>query len=350
MRLLVAVGDGFDVLRLAALLPEFEHGGIIVDVASTIAFGSGTGCVPELAWRIPQDFARPPSVGSVTAWGEDLFRDVRPDAVVVCGQSPVAVGLALSAARSGLPVIHIDAGLRSGDLSDRDEIDRVIISRIAALHLAPTEQALENLEDEGIEPERIHFTGSVLAEAVLTSTSGSNGGAFAAGRSHSEGGDLVVAVSRNENLADADRLRAIADGVSGCGLDGDVLVSESFSDASGHVGIAFPALERPAADLAEADLVVQVRGAAAVLTDSGDVAEIACVLGVPCVTVLPRTDREATIATGANRLVSATPDMVCGAVTDAMAQRRNWLVPKRWDTAVSSRVLRALRRGVEPLS
>jgi UDP-N-acetylglucosamine 2-epimerase (non-hydrolysing) len=98
------------------------------------------------------------------------------------------------------------------------------------------------------------------------------------------------------------------------------------------------------------EMLALIRDAAVVVTDSGGVQEEACMLGTPCVTVRRCTERIATLEVGANRLSDATSDAVVSAARDAMAGPHKWLTPKRWDKAVSQRVVRSLRRGIVPLA
>jgi UDP-N-acetylglucosamine 2-epimerase (non-hydrolysing) len=90
--------------------------------------------------------------------------------------------------------------------------------------------------------------------------------------------------------------------------------------------------------------------AAAIVTDSGGIQEESCMLGTPCVTVRRNTERGVTISVGANRLVKAEYDAVLAGLADALESPRHWARPERWDTEVSTRVVRALAAGILPAS
>jgi UDP-N-acetylglucosamine 2-epimerase len=95
--------------------------------------------------------------------------------------------------------------------------------------------------------------------------------------------------------------------------------------------------------------VALARDAAAICTDSVDEQVESCVIGTPCVAVRPCTEHEATLDVGATRLVAANSAAIGGALAEAIGSAGGWRVPKRWDKAVSGRVVRALKRGIIPL-
>lgn len=92
------------------------------------------------------------------------------------------------------------------------------------------------------------------------------------------------------------------------------------------------------------------RDAAAIITDSSGVQEEACTIGTPCLTVRDCTEQAATLEAKANELVDADGDAIRSALERAVGEKHRWAVPKRWDGAVSDRVIRAIKRGIIPLS
>ena len=98
---------------------------------------------------------------------EELFSAERPDAVLVVGDVNSTLAGALAAAKLQIPVVHLEAGLRSGDMSMPEEVNRLVTDQLSAMLLAPTEDALANLAREGVERARVHFVGNIMAEALL---------------------------------------------------------------------------------------------------------------------------------------------------------------------------------------
>lgn len=360
MRLAVAVGGRPDVIKVAPLIPVLVRAGFDVDLIFTgpaeVARPAGDEPafygvdVPAPAWVMQTDTNVTPTAGAVMAWTEDLFGRTHPDAVLVVGDSATALASAIAAARAGIAVVHLEAGLRSSDLEDLDEIDRVVISRVAALHLTPTEQALENLEDEGIEPERIHFVGACTAEAALHALQRAHGVTSESLVGLAPKRYLVASFRRVENLRDKLRMSEILGGLAASSLPAVMPDAGVFVRAAERFGLSLPASARLVEMQPYTAMLALMRDACAVVADCGEMADEACITEVPCITVRPRTERTATLEAGANRLVEADAGLIASALSEAIGLRQKWRLPKRWDRAVSDRVCRALRRGVVPLS
>lgn len=363
MRIIIAVGARPHVVKVAPLLPELSHAGFVCDVAFT---GSRDVDHPDDAggevsffgvkMLTPRWFLDVGTGTQATETGramvefESLFARERPDCALVVGDVSATLAAAVSAAKAGIPVVHLDAGLRCGSLRVPEEVNRVLISRVASMHLTPTEDALENLEDEGVEPERIHFVGNMLAESVIrhadtmppidvSSFVGRPTSSFVLGCFH-----------RPENLGVPERLAAIMQGLGS--LSVPVLIPDTggLASALSSAGVAVPGTVTITEPVTHPVMLALERQAAAVVTDSSGVQEESCMLCTPCVTVRECTEQVATVRISANRLVPANSEVIAAAVTLAVEQPPTWAVPQRWDRAVSHRVVRALKRGVRPLA
>jgi UDP-N-acetylglucosamine 2-epimerase (non-hydrolysing) len=280
---------------------------------------------------------------------EELFARENPDAVMVVGDVNPTLAAAVSAAKVGVPVIHLEAGLRCNDMRVPEEVNRVLISRVSALHLAPTEKALETLEDEGVDPERIHFVGNVLAESVMRHLDDIRNVDASSEYGLAAGAYILGSFHRPENLSSRQRLEGLLDGLARAPLPVVVPDTASFIAAVSKYGLEVPDSVHVVDSLEYRHMLALIRDASAVLTDSSGVQEEACTIGTPCVTVRDCTEQTATVDCGANTLVAADGESITAALTEATESRRTWIAPKRWDRAVSERVVRAIRRGVEPL-
>lgn len=362
MQLTVVVGARPHVVKVSPLLPALERAGIGVDVAFT---GSRSAEHPEdsgapmsfygLDIEAPRWFldvgvgTDAVETGRAMMAFEDLFARERPDAVLVVGDVNTTLAASLSAVKSGIPVVHLGAGLRCADLRVPEEINRVLISRIASMHLAPTERALENLEDEGVDPERIHFVGSIGSESVfrhlesIVDLSPADEFGLATG-------EYVVAVfHRPENLGDETRTLGILGGIAHSPLPVLIADTNTLTAAADRFGRSMPAAARVADAVPYLTMLALIRDAACVITDSSGVQEEACTIGTACVTVRECTELTVTLESEANRLVYPDPDEIRAALIAAAGIRKGWNAPKRWDRAVSERVVRALKRGITPL-
>jgi len=361
VRLIVAVGARANVVKVAPLLPALSSAGIDVSIAfcggrqDALDSGSGFVRVFGVAMPAPTWYLDPGCGTSATETGvamqsfERLFALESADAVLVCGDVDATFAAAISAARAGLPVIHLEAGLRCGDLSMLDEINRVLISRVAAMHLTPTEQAMENLEDEGIEPERIYFVGNAVAEQALRELDESAERYREDSSALVEGGYVLATFHLRHHLDDDAWLRGVLGGLERSPLPVVMPDAAQFVEAASRAGLTIPACVTTEQEVPHLRMLTLIRHAGAVITDSGGVQEEACVLCTPCVTVSACTQHMATISNGANVLVEPDGASIAPALATAVAHSRRWAQPARWDQAVSDRVVRAIRRGIVPL-
>lgn len=362
MRLIVALGARPNMVKIGPVLPEFARAGIEYDVALVSSRAeeraeSRGGVVSFFGLDLvrPRWFLQAEGVHSDQAGGamlafEQLLSKERPDATFVVGDTGVALAAAVTSARFGIPVVHLDAGLRCGDLSEPEEMNRVVVSRVAAMHLTPTVQALENLEDEGVEPERIHFVGSTMAESVsraldeIAQVDAAN--EFDLPRK----GYVLFSVHRRENLHDSGRLSSILSGVRRSGLPVIAPDSADLVRAAERHGATLPENLRAIEPVTYHRMLALQRDAGVVFTDSGSVQIEACTIGTPCVTVRKCSEQSATVEAGANRIVPASARAIGPVLAKSVSSPPPaWAIPQRWDRAVSDRVVRALKRGIIPL-
>jgi UDP-N-acetylglucosamine 2-epimerase len=242
----------------------------------------------------------------------DAARDDRPDWVLVYGDTNSTLAGARAAAELGLPLAHVEAGLRSGDLSMPEEHNRIETDRLSQLLLCPDERSRATLQAEGVDG-RIEVVGDVMYDASLLFAP------LARERyepPHPPKSYVVATIHREANVSQP-RLGRIADGLNR--LDEPVV---------------FPAHPRTRAALARDDVALAphvelvkptsylrmtalVSEARVVVTDSGGLQKEAYWLGVPCVTARPSTEWVDTVEVGANVLVDDDPERLAAAVANA---------------------------------
>lgn len=363
MRLIVVVGARPNFVKIGPLLPELERAGHDVDVAFTgsretqrSSAGGGSVTFYGVAVASPKWFL---DIGVGTAGVqtgralialEELLAEETPDGVVVVGDVNSTLAAAIAAAKLHVPVIHLEAGLRCGDLTCPEEVNRVLISRIASVHLAPAERAVINLEKECIPAERVAFVGNIMAESVLRHLDDIKrlDAAEAFGLKKKE--YVLAVVHRDENMGNAEHLSGIMAALAH--VKSPVLMP----DAEGlRASLAQFEIE-PGENTTVVDAVgyremlALERDAMVIVTDSGGIQEEACMVGTPCVTVRPVTEHVATLEVGANRLSEPTVEDLTAAIAAARADANGWVAPKRWDKAVSDRIVRAIRKGIGPVA
>ncbi|HEY5313523.1 MAG TPA: UDP-N-acetylglucosamine 2-epimerase (non-hydrolyzing) [Pirellulales bacterium] len=286
--------------------------------------------------------------GQMLAGIEAALLDDRPDAVVVQGDTNSTLAGALAAAKLGIPVGHVEAGLRSYDRRMPEELNRIVIDQLSDWLFAPTPAAADILRREGIPDSRILVTGNTIVDAVQQNL------AIAQNRSEilqrmqlTSGGYLLVTVHRPENVDHPRRFAAILDGLRKASAEiGLPLVYpmhprsrkmlEVFSLDSAGLGICEP--------VSFLDFLILEAHARLVLTDSGGVQEEACILGVPCVTLRENTERPETLEVGANVLAGSDPEQIVLGCRRQMAARRGWQQPLG-DGSAGQRIARRLSAG-----
>lgn len=261
-----------------------------------------------------------PRLGRIVAGARSEIRAWRPDAVLVYGDTDTTLAAALAGRLERVPVVHVEAGMRSGEPRMPEEINRIATDHVSALLLAPTAGAAARLRGEHVSG-RIETVGDVMLDALLER------GVEAGGRSASRlglapGAYLVATVHRAANVDDAGRLDSLLRTLDELGEDvvlpmhprtAEALASRGRDRSLARVRCVPP---QPRGAMLEL-----LRGARGVLTDSGGVQREAWFLGVPCATLRERTEWEETLADGWNRLVGADPDRIRSAVADFAAPR-----------------------------
>jgi UDP-N-acetylglucosamine 2-epimerase (non-hydrolysing) len=249
----------------------------------------------------------------------------RPDRIIVQGDTASAMSAAFAAHHRRIPIAHVEAGLRSGNLDHPwpEEGYRRMITNLADLHFAPTESAVTALRAEGVDPARIHLTGNSGIDALLHVRA-----MLGEGRAHAPAisalserfaGRRIIAVTchRRENLGDlsgvADALRTLA-GYENVAivlpLHPNPVIGATFHAAID--GLPNVALTGP---LAYPDFAALLSACHLVLTDSGGVQEEAPTLGKPVLVMRETTERPEGVAAGTARLVGVDPVRIVAEVT-----------------------------------
>jgi UDP-N-acetylglucosamine 2-epimerase (non-hydrolysing) len=236
---------------------------------------------------------------------ERLFEERQPELVLVYGDVNSTVAAALVTAKMQIPLGHVEAGLRSFDMTMPEEINRRLTDQLADLLFVTSPEAIGHLANEGLSVDKIHFVGNPMIDTLLA-----NLGRFdveAARATHGLPEHYVVAtLHRPSNVDDPIVAKEIVAALHEIAEDVDLFIPlhprgrAVLEQAALHTHARIH-LEEP---VGYVEFISLVRGAAAVLTDSGGVQEETTVLGVPCLTMRPNTERPITISHGTNRLVT----------------------------------------------
>ena len=303
--------------------------------------------VEELALPAPEHTLDVGSGGHGVQTGRALERlepvllSERPRVVVVVGDVNSTLAGALAAAKLGIPVAHVEAGLRSFERSMPEEINRVLVDQMAEWCFIHSREAEQNLLREGVSLERVHFVGNTMIDTLVRL------------RPRIDESNVL------EQLGLAARGYALVTLHRPALVDGPLLETAltSLAALSEQLPVVFPVhprTERRIADRPRAprlmliepvgyvDFLALQAGAAAVITDSGGVQEETTFLKVPCFTLRERTERPVTVTQGTNRVlgldverVVEIPELLRSAATPIAA-------PEGWDGRAASRVAEVL--------
>lgn len=278
----------------------------------------------------------------VTAW--------HPDAALVVGDVNSTLACALVASKLNIPVIHVEAGLRSCDRTMPEEINRVLTDQLSSLLFTTERAAEDNLVREGIDPARIHFVGNVMIDTLrhnldkaipVSSITREYGVASQCFERH---GYAVLTLHRPSNVDDADVFRGL------------LTVVSKISD---KIPIIFTVHPRTLSMIQKAGLQDMIQtpriltlppmgylhmlglmmDARLVLTDSGGIQEETTALGVPCVTLRESTERPITVEQGTNTLAGIEPSRIMSIVEGILSGGgKAGRIPQYWDGSASVRI------------
>ncbi|HLK36476.1 MAG TPA: UDP-N-acetylglucosamine 2-epimerase (non-hydrolyzing) [Polyangiaceae bacterium] len=273
----------------------------------------------------------------------------RPDAVVVVGDVTSTMAAALAAAKAGVPVVHVEAGLRSRDWTMPEEINRVVTDRLADLLLTTSRDADANLATEGVDPSRVRFVGNVMIDSLHWARSRPTDALERFGLE--SGGYALATLHRPANVDTRDALAATLDALGAIAARLPLLfpVHPRTVARAEALGLAERLRSTPRLRAIEPlgynDFVTLMSAARLVATDSGGIQEETTALGIPCLTMRQGTERPITVTQGTNVIVGLDRDKIATAVDDVLGGRaRRGTVPEGWDGRAAERVADAVER------
>ncbi len=281
---------------------------------------------------------------------EKYCEETKPDMVMVVGDVNSTLACSIVAKKMNIRVAHVEAGLRSGDMSMPEEINRIVTDSISDLFFVTEPSGVDNLSREGHSPEKVHLVGHVMIDnlfyqvAQLQAQSDHVYPTSVLRQSFHEYG--IVTLHRPSNVDDSDTLKAIVFALSAIAEHLPMIfpVHPRTKANLEKYGIQLPANIHCTAPLPYMEFLNLWRNARIVLTDSGGLQEETTALGIPCLTLRDNTERPITITQGTNVIVGTNPTRIVEAAFQALQQRVGLVRrPPLWDGCAAERISLILR-------
>jgi len=277
---------------------------------------------------------------------EQLLRQTRSDLCLVVGDVTSTMACAIAAQKLGVPVAHVEGGIRSGDWGMPEEINRLVTDAITNWFFTTSEVANANLRKAGVADERIFFVGNTMIDTLLANLPHLRPPGFWADAGLQAGQYFVMTLHRPANVDDS---------------QGFAILLRAVDEAVRRLPVVFPVHPRTAKTLAALpgipaslrlvdpqpylEFNYLVRNARGVITDSGGVTEETTVMGVPCVTLRDTTERPETVTLGTNELIGSDPAALKPALDRLFAGHwKTGSIPDKWDGYAGERIAERLDR------
>jgi UDP-N-acetylglucosamine 2-epimerase (non-hydrolysing) len=305
--------------------------------------------LPEPTWSLGVGSGtHAEQTAGVLLGSERILIDRRPAVLVVAGDVNSTLGAGLAAAKLGIPIAHLEAGLRSRDWTMPEEINRVLVDRLSDLLLTHSPEAAVNLEAEGIEPNRIELVGNTMIDSLFAMLPAAHATGAVERLGLDREGFVLVTLHRPAVVDDPDRLAGVLGVLDELAATLPVLLplhprTRARLEAGRGGGAGRVRLLDP---LEYLEFIALEEAARLVITDSGGVQEETTALGVPCLTYRDSTERPITIELGTNRLIGTRPAALAEAAGEALAApARPALQPvPLWDGHAGPRAAAAVAR------
>jgi len=281
--------------------------------------------------------------GKVMIEFEQIVTDWRPDLVVVVGDVNSTMACTLVSVKMGIPVAHVEAGLRSFDREMPEEINRMVTDILADLLLTHSPEAEPNLIREGVSSEKIHFVGNVMIDSLMFYMPEAEKSSIHETLSLEPGKYGLVTLHRPSNVDDPAQLTPIFDALATIGADRQLIfpVHPRTRKAleNNKIKISTDRL-RLVDPIGYLDFLKLMKYSSIVLTDSGGIQEETTALEIPCVTIRENTERPVTVYTGTNVLAGTDRDRIVEAALQSLGDGvKGSRVPDLWDGKAAERIV-----------
>ena len=282
---------------------------------------------------------------------EDYCLAQKPAWTLVVGDVNSTVACSLVAAKLGIKVCHLEAGLRSRDWSMPEEVNRVVTDRLSDLLLTPSRDGDENLLAEGVAPEKIHFVGNIMIDSLYHALPASRESNIHEQLGVEPGNYVLMTLHRPSNVDGEASLTRLNEIIHEIASQAQVVLPlhprtrknmESFGVLNKLEELPNCILTEPAGYI---DFLALSSRSKFVMTDSGGLQEETTALGIPCLTLRENTERPITITEGTNRLVGTSKEKILSAAYELLEGRLpERKCPEFWDGKTAERCVEIFQR------
>lgn len=268
----------------------------------------------------------------------------RPDLILVVGDVTSTMACTITAKKLCIDAVHVEAGIRSGDMTMPEEINRIVTDSITDHFFTTSEVANAHLRSAGVEESRIHFVGNTMIDSLMNNMERLQQPAFWEEFNLKKGQYFLLTLHRPANVDDPSNLEHLLSTIMDCTGELPVVfpVHPRTKKILDSIGFNNPRLLL-ADPLPYLEFIYLVKHAVAIITDSGGITEEATVLGVPCMTMRDSTERPETITMGTNELVGTDPKKLVPYLEKIMSGTwKKGSIPPLWDGNAAERIVKKL--------
>jgi UDP-N-acetylglucosamine 2-epimerase (non-hydrolysing) len=278
---------------------------------------------------------------------EKLLLEKKPDLCIVVGDVTSTMACSIAAKKLMVPVAHVEGGIRSGDMTMPEEINRIVTDSITDYFFTTSETANANLRSCGVREDRIFFVGNTMIDTLLHARDHFRKPLLWEDQGLREKGYLVLTLHRPNNVDDPDNLSHLLNEIikSADGLKLIFPVHPRTRKVLSSINVTLPPSLCLAEPLGYLEFNYLVERSLAVITDSGGITEETTVMGVPCMTLRNSTERPETVTMGTNELLGTNPDAIAPAMRRLLSG--NWKqgsIPPLWDGQTAGRIIEFISR------
>lgn len=289
---------------------------------------------------------------AIMAAFEPLLIDHQADLVLVVGDVNSTIACALVAAKLGVQVAHVEAGLRSFDRTMPEEVNRVLTDQISDLLFTTEASAADNLRAEGIAADKIYFVGNVMIDTLLTHRERARALRVPEAMALQRGAYAVLTLHRPSNVDNTDTFERLVSALTSIAAELPIVfpvhprTQKRLAVSSTASRLIASQRLRLLDPLGYLEFIGLMDGGRVVLTDSGGIQEETTVLGIPCLTLRENTERPVTVSHGTNRVVGTDPVRILAGWEQIKSGAVTHGTPPMWDGRTARRIVEVIERHV----